>query len=260
MGRLNEGWRIQSRVISALLVRELTTRFGRENIGFLWLMLEPLLFAGLVALMWRIGRGSEEHGVSIVLFVISGYIPLTLFRHGIGRSISIFVANGSLMYHRQIKLLDFVLVRFIIEVIGCMLAFTFIATALYFAGVTDPPASMGHLLAGWFLYCLFTLSLCLLIAPLSEMSEVLEKILPVATYLIIPFSGTFNMVSWLAPSVRDFMLWSPPVNAMELIRYGLFGERVTPHFDVSVPLTFSMVCSLIGLILCRRVRRTLVVE
>lgn len=248
------------RVITALMIRELTTRFGRENIGFLWIMVEPLLFAGLVALMWRLGKGPEEHGVSIVLFVISGYIPLTLFRHGVSKSISIFVANGSLMYHRQIKLLDFVLVRFLIEAIGCMLAFAFIMTALFAVGAVDPPASMAHLLGGWLLYCLFTLSLCLVIAPLSEMSEVLEKILPVSTYIMIPFSGTFNMVSWLTPTAREYMLWSPPVSAMELIRYGLFGNRVTPYYDILVPLVFSMVCTVIGLILCRRVRRTLVVE
>ena len=40
--RLKSGWDIQVRVIKALMIRELTTRFGRENIGFLWVMAEPL--------------------------------------------------------------------------------------------------------------------------------------------------------------------------------------------------------------------------
>jgi capsular polysaccharide transport system permease protein len=71
---LSEGWRIQRRVIVALMSRELTTRFGRENIGFLWIMAEPLLFACLVALVWTIMKGPEEHGVGIVAFVVSGYL------------------------------------------------------------------------------------------------------------------------------------------------------------------------------------------
>nr|WP_280529669.1 ABC transporter permease [Novosphingobium aerophilum] len=257
---MREGWRIQTRVIGALMIRELTTRFGRENIGFLWIMVEPLLFAGLVAVMWRVMKGPEEHGVSIVAFVISGYLPLTLFRHSVSKCISVFVANGSLMYHRQIQILDFILVRFLIEMIGGMMAYLFIGTVLYFFGLFPMPASVGFLLAGWGLYSLFTLSLCFIIAPLSEMSEVLEKIMPVTTYLMIPFSGTFNMVEWLVPAARNALMWSPPVTAMEMMRYGLFGDTVRPYYNIWVPLGFSLVCTTIGLALCRKVRRTLEVE
>ena len=37
-------WSIHRRVIGAFLVLELLTRYGRNNIGFLWLFLEPMLF------------------------------------------------------------------------------------------------------------------------------------------------------------------------------------------------------------------------
>lgn len=258
--KLHEGARVQLRVIHALMIRELNTRFGRENIGFLWIMVEPLLFAGIVAIMWRFLKGPEEHGVGIVPFVISGYIPLTLFRHCVGRSVSIFVANSSMMYHRQIKILDFVFVRFLIEMLGSMMAYLFIAIVLIPFDMFPIPADIGMFVAGWLLYSLFTLSLCVVIAPLSEMSEVMEKFIPVTTYIMIPVSGAFTMSSWLTPSFRDYLMWSPFVNAMELMRGGLWGTKVTPYYDVWNPLICTMVASVIGLALCRHVRRTLVVE
>src|SRR5580692_536067 len=49
-GRLTQGARIQVRVLGALIVRELHTRFGRDNIGFLWFIVEPMLLAVGVAL------------------------------------------------------------------------------------------------------------------------------------------------------------------------------------------------------------------
>jgi capsular polysaccharide transport system permease protein len=260
MASLAQGWAIQTRVIKALMIRELSTRFGRENIGFLWMMVEPLLFPTLVAFMWRFMRGPEEHGISIIAYVVSGYVPLTLFRHAVNRSAGVFTANSSLMYHRQIKLLDFILVRFLIEMIGAMMSFLFIAIVLIYFDLFPVPANPGALLAGWALYCLFSFSLCLVLAPLSEVSEVLEKFLPVTTYIVIPFSGTFNQVSWLAPSVQQVMLWSPFVDAMELIRYGIFGEDVDPVYSVSVPIIGSLIFLVVGLMLCRRVRRSLVVE
>ena len=252
---LQKGWRIQTRVIYALMIRELTTRFGRENIGFLWIMVEPLLFAGLVGIIWRFMKGPEDHGVSVIAFVVTGYIPITLFRHGISRSIAIFTANSSLMYHRQVHILDFILVRFLIEFLGGMMAYVFIATILVYLGEFPIPANIGMLIAGWMLYSFFTLSLCFIVAPLSEMSEVLEKFVPVLT-----FSGLFTMVSWLTPDLRGYLMWSPFVNAMELMREGIWGDELTTYYSIWNPLGCSIVATLIGLALCRKVRKTIAVE
>lgn len=260
MSRLTAGWRVQRRVISALMIRELVTRFGRENIGFLWMMTEPLMFAGLVGIMWRYLHGPEEHGVSMTAFIASGYIPLTLFRHAVTRSTKVFSVNGSLLYHRQIKILDFVFVRFLIEVIGSMMAFVFIASILMILNQFPVPAHVGALLGGWFLYCMFTFSLCLVLAPLSELSDVLEKMMPITIYLAIPFCGTFTMISWLAPPLQHFMLYSPFMSPMELIRYGIFGDRVHAIWELSVPISTTIVLTVVGLTLCRRIRRVLVVE
>ena len=47
---------IQKRVIGALLIREIITRYGRNNIGFLWLFVEPLLLTLFIVLMWILKR------------------------------------------------------------------------------------------------------------------------------------------------------------------------------------------------------------
>lgn len=258
--RLRDGWAIQVRVIHALMIRELNTRFGRENIGFLWIMAEPLLFAGLVGLIWRLTKGPEEHGISVIAFVISGYIPITLFRHGVSKSVASFTANSSLLYHRQIKIIDFIFVRFLIELIGGMMAYTFIGIVLIFFDEFPIPANIGLFISGWLLYALFTFSLCLVIAPLSEVSEIMEKFIPVTTYIMIPFSGLLYMVSWISPNVREYMLWSPFVNGMEMMRKGIWGEQVTAYYNIWNPIFCSAVTAIIGLALCRYVRRTLTVE
>lgn len=260
MASFRTAWAIQKRVIGALMMREITTRFGRENIGFLWIMGEPLLFAVLVGIMWSYLHGSSEHGVSVMAFVVSGYIPLTLFRHAVSKSIALFVANNSLMYHRQIGIYDFIFVRFLIEMIGSMMAYLFIAIILISLDYFPAPADIGLLISGWLLYSFITLSMCLVIAPLSEMSEVLEKFMPVVTYIMIPFSGTFNMASWLSPNVREVLLYSPFVTAMELMRAGIFGDKVTPYYNFPVALAVPMIFSLLGFALCRQIRRHLVVE
>lgn len=260
MASLRKGWNIQVRVIGALMLRELSTRFGRENIGFLWIMAEPLLFALLVGLLWRAMKGPLDFGVDIVAFVVTGYIPLVLFRSSVSRAVSSFTANGSFLYHRQIKILDLILVRFLVELIGHMMAYFFIAVVLGVLGFFPWPYDMGFLLLGWFYYALFTLAVTLVIAPLSEMSEVLEKFIPVTTYIMIPFSGTFYLVSSLYPAAAEVALYSPPVHGMEMMRYGVFGPSIDPQYDFIYPLLFCLPCMALGLLLCRIVRRRLVIE
>ena len=227
--KLRKGWRIQVRVIGALLVRELITRFGRENIGFLWIMVEPLLFAVFVGIMWRYLHGPLEHGISIVAFVATGYIPLTMVRNSINRSIGLFRANGGLMYHRQITLTDFILARVAVEVIGAMMAYLLIWCLLWYIGLMPIPADFGLFALGWSLYAIFAASVCMIIAPLSEVSEVIEKVSPVFTYIMIPFSGTFTMSSWLAGGARDVMFYSPLVACMEMMRGGGLWRNGQSH-------------------------------
>lgn len=258
--RLHNAWEIQARVIHALVIRELSTRFGRENIGFLWIMVEPLLFASLVGLLWSLAKGPEEHGISVVAFVATGYIPLTLFRHSVQRSVLVFTTNSSLLYHRQIKIMDFIFARFIIEMMGCMMAYLFIGLILILTGFMPVPADIGLFLAGWMLYALFCLSICLVLSPLSEISDVMEKFIPVTTYVMIPFSGAFNMSSWLTPTIREFLMFSPFVNGMEMMRKGIWGSKLTAYYDVWNPIICSAILIGIGLPLCRRVRKTLAVE
>ena len=55
--KADEGsWLIQRRVLGALLLRELLTRYGRNNIGFLWLFVEPMLFTLIITLFWTATR------------------------------------------------------------------------------------------------------------------------------------------------------------------------------------------------------------
>nr|WP_237398521.1 MULTISPECIES: hypothetical protein [unclassified Gilliamella] len=44
--------KIQIRVLNALILREIITRYGRSNIGFLWLFVEPMSLTLLISLMW----------------------------------------------------------------------------------------------------------------------------------------------------------------------------------------------------------------
>ena len=242
---------LQTRVIAALLMREIRTRYGRENIGYLWVIGEPFLFCVGVAIMWTAIRPAHEHGVPVTAFVITGYVPLTMWRHCVGRSIKAFDANGSLLFHRQVTPL---------EIIGAVIAGVVVSAGAILIGFMDMPDDFGLLYFGLFCEAVFCLASALIMAPLSETGDVLEKVIGAIMYLSIPFSGAFTMVDWMPKAFQSVLLWSPSVHALEIIRKGQFGSKVHAHYDL---VFFTWSCALmilIGLSLTLRSRKHILVQ
>jgi capsular polysaccharide transport system permease protein len=257
---LAQAFGTQIRVIGALLMRELHTRYGRENLGFLWIIGEPILFCGGVAIMWTAIRPAHEHGLPMTAFVISGYVPLTMWRHCLMRGVKAFEANGSLLFHRQVSPLDLILARVILEVLGTIAAGLLVEGGAIMMGFMSPPADYGLLYLGLLYQIVFCLGTALLVAVLSEISEVVEKCVSVISYISIPFSGAFTMVAWVPQNYRWILLWSPSVNNIEMIRGGQFGDSVHVYYNLFYDTWISGLLLLIGLSMTLRVRRHILVQ
>jgi hypothetical protein len=108
-------WTTARRVIGALLLRELLTRYGRNNIGFLWLFVEPMLFVAIVSLVWVATRRIHGSSIPIVAFSLTGYTSLLLWRGMPSRCIGALKSNRSLLYHRQVTIMDVYFARVLLE-------------------------------------------------------------------------------------------------------------------------------------------------
>lgn len=250
--------RRQGKVIGALMLREVHTRYGRENLGFLWFTAEPLLFCLLVIGLWVGLHGRFDHGVPIVEFVMTGYLPLTLWSHVTSRAINCLRANAALLYHRQVKMVDLFLARILLEVYGSMIAYLVAAFVFWSAGLYELPRNWSLFYLAWFYFILLAAGLGLVVGSLSEMSEWVEKFIGPVMFCLLPVSGAFFMADWLPDNLRAIALWIPTVSAYELLRAGQFGKGIHVHYDLAY---LSFVCGVLvaaGLALSRRVHRYLV--
>ena len=255
-----DAFRLQFRVIGALLMRELHTRYGRENIGFLWIIGEPILFCAGVAIVWTAIRPSHMHGLPMTAIVITGYVPLTMWRHCMMRAVKAFESNGSLLFHRQVTPLDIIVSRVILEVVGSIAAGIIVSVGAIALGFMKPPVDYGMLYLGLLFHALFCLMMALLTASLTERSEILEKSISILSYLSLPLSGAFSMVDWIPQRYQWILLLSPSVNNIEMIRQGQFGYAAHAHYDLVYDTWITLLLILIGLSLTLRVRRHIVVQ
>ena len=249
------GLKIQARVINALMMREAMTRFGRENIGFFWLMGEPMIITVGIMIIWSLAGLTHGHGVDVIPFALSGYSLLTLWRHITGGSVHCFRRNAGLLFHRNVHFIDTLIARTLLESAGTGSAFFVAYVPLLLLGYVEPLNDPLLVISAWLLLMWFSFGVALIIASLTEMSEVFEHFVPPVMYLMLPISGTFFMVDWLPQKYRDLAVYSPQMDISEMFRCGMFGDKVKTYWNVSYLLAWCIVVTAIGYLLASQARR-----
>jgi ABC-type polysaccharide/polyol phosphate export permease len=250
---------IQCRIIGAMLMREVITRYGRHNIGFMWMFAEPMMFTLGVATLWSFGGGGHSQ-LPIIPFAVTGYSSVLLWRNMPGRCSGAIEPNLALMYHRNVKVFDIFASRILLEFCGASLSFTLLSLFFIGIGVMSFPADVLKIIFGWFMLAWFGAALAMLIGALSEMSDVIEKIWHPLTYLTFPLSGAMFMVDWLPENVQNFILYLPMVHGVEILRDGYYGSLVHAHYDIAYMAVICLCMTLLALILVRHVSHRVMPE
>lgn len=257
---LQRSFAIQLRVIGALLMREILTRYGRHNIGFLWLFAEPMLFTLGVTTLWSIAKATHGSNLPIVAFAVTGYSSVLLWRNMPARCVGAVAPNAALMYHRNVKMIDIYASRILLEATGATISFIVLSVLFVSIGWMSPPDDILKILTGWVMLAWFGAALALVIGTLSERSEVIEKLWHPMSYILFPLSGAAFMVDWLPSPAQKVILLLPMVHGVEILRDGYFGGMVRAHYDISYMALVCLCLTFIGLVQERKVSKMVVPE
>ena len=247
------GWTISRRVIGALLLRELLTRYGRNNIGFLWLFVEPIIFTLLITALWTALRTIHGSNIPIIAFAVTGYSSILLWRNMPGRCVGAFKANATLLFHRQVTIIDVYAARILLELVATTTAFIVLAIGFYSFDLMKPPENILQVLGGWLLLGWFGAGLGLTIGGLSEKFDIVGKLWPPFAFLLMPLSGVAYIVDALTPKLQEIVLWLPMLNALEYLREGWFGSTFRAHYDIPYVVICNLGLTFVGFALVRQV-------
>jgi capsular polysaccharide transport system permease protein len=252
---LHAGWEVQRRVVGALILREIHVRFGRRNLGYIWLFAEPLMLGLTIAWIHHLaGAVSKSASVSVFAFFAVGYSLFFMFRSIVSRAAGGLGAGRALLYHRVITPIDSLYARHALEAVACAVVVVLTCFAVW---VMDGrvPADPFPMVAALLLMLWWCHALALLAAAVSERSEVAERLVHPLIYLHMPVSGVFFLVDWLPPSFQEWALLNPMVHIFELLRDGQFGQEIRTTYDIGFVATTASVVHLLGLCAVRSVRR-----
>ncbi len=248
---LVKSMRVQGRIIGALLLREIITRYGRHNIGMLWLFVEPMLFTLGVSAVWYLAKLHSISNIPIVAFAITGYSSVLIWRNTASRCAKAIEPNLSLMYHRNVKVIDILISRVALEFLGTTTSLFSLTLVFWFVGIMNLPDDLYLVMLGWIFLAWFSFGLGMIVGAVSERSDTFERVWHIFVYLYFPFSGAAYMLEWLPLNAREILWWLPTVHGVECIRHGFFGNAVKTHEDMTYFFMVNMVLTACGLALVR---------
>lgn len=239
------GWRVQWRVVDALVYRELRTRVSNVKGGFLGVLIQPL---GLI-LIWmtfltaiNIHRGGS---LNPFLFLASGTILFTIFSQIVVRSIFAMDANEALLFYRPVKPVDTVLARTICETGLYTCCFIVICAGTWIFLDNIYMSDIGLFFVTILLMAVFGFSLGLIFMVLCHITPAFQQTAFWVPRILWFFSGVAFRYWILPPWTKVFFLWNPLLHAIELNRKAMSDDYFTP--DVNLP--YVLICAAISVTL-----------
>ena len=252
---LLDNLKVQYRVIRALMLRQILLRWGRDNLGYLWLFVEPLILIVVVVGFISIFRGQalekSHFGLAVVPFIFLGYSQAMTWRFVSQKCGGAFSGNIPLFEHRFIRPLDIFLATALVEILGVTTAFVGIYAVFMILGLIEMPSSASLLALGWVLMLWFALAYGILFGALSGAFEFFGFIMRGLTILFYMISGVFFAVVWLPPAYRDLILWVPMVHGTEMLRHAYFGDQLQTFENPAYLILCNTVLTFLALMIAR---------
>lgn len=217
------------RVIYALFLRELKTRFGEYKLGILWVFLDPLIqIAFFVALLGYIVKRVMPN-VDYTVYAATGILTWVMFRSVLTRGMAAIKANHALFIFRQVKPIDAFASRVFLEFFIYSTVYVTLMLGLIHLEHKFVFFKPLELIICYICTFLMGSGFSLIVISLSALYPDIRKVVGIVLRCAYFISGILFPIKVIPAEYRYLLAWNPIVHVMELTREALF-----PAFKGSV--------------------------
>jgi len=255
-------WAIQKAVVFALVLRELRTRISMRNMGAFWLVFEPIGLV-LVVVFERVflrGINIQVGEMTYAMFIITGIVPHYMFKNIVLLGMGAIDANRNLFAYRQVKPLDCIVARTIMECMLRVLGYTMLMFLMgFWLGYDISIARPLEWLSILFLGVLFSLSLSIIFCIWAEAMPNIKTIIRLA-FMPVSFLSDFIIpISKFPVQMQRWLSWNPFLQLNVKLRTAISPDYpALPGVDFKFVILITIILLPISLMLYHSRRNKLV--
>ena len=247
--RLANALRVQRRIIGALILRDMKTRFGRSHIGYLIAVAWPLShMLGIMGVQYVVGR-VVPIGTDLAVFAATGLLPYILCIYPARQMMTAIAINQPLLLFSLVKTTDMIIARATLEVLtACVVGMVFLLI-LYSSDVDLEPIDSAEAIMA----VLTSIYLGVCIGIVNTIMYGLFQIVWLVIFILFAIllygtSGALILSTSLPAAVRDVLWYNPLYQCVEWLRSAYYdGYAGSPVSRIYV-LCFATFCLFLGVV------------
>jgi len=246
-----------SRVVTAIILRETKTRFGKNKLGYLWAFIEPMAYVTIFILIREKAGTAVPFGSNLYLFILTGILVYRIFISIAGRANGSISSNQALLTYPLVKPVDTIVARIILESLTMILVLTVFFTILEIYSDYSLINYPSILIEAVAVLVLLSSGVGFFNAVFCMIFPAWERVWGLMTLPLLIMSGVFYVPKSMPPLVQQIISWNPLTHCVEWFRYGAYLDY-DPALDRSYVIWFGITALTLGFLLEKIFRNGLV--
>ncbi|MFX0543651.1 ABC transporter permease [Roseovarius sp. S4756] len=253
----HRNWLATPRVIMALILREMSTTYGRSPGGYLWAILEPVAGIALLTAIFSAGFRSPSLGVNFALFYATGILPFQLYMDVQGKvSVSLQFSQALLGYPR-LTFVDTILARFILNTLTQLLVSSIIFGFIFLYFETRTSLDPEKIIIGYAMASALGLGVGAFNCYLILLFPVWQRVWAIANRPLFLISCIFFLFESVPEPYNNILWFNPVVHIVGMMRDGFYPYYQPTYVSVVYVMGLSMILMAAGILMLRRHHRNL---
>lgn len=240
------------RCIGALILREMSSTYGRSPGGYLWAIFEPVAGIFILTTASAFMMMRPPIGTSFELFYATGMLPFLMFNTVANRVGTAIFFSKPLLVYPAVTFVDALIARFIVNILTEVLVFYIVITTILMLYDTRSVLDVTMIAQGLALTALFGFALGTLNAYLFMKFHTWHVIWSVISRPLFIISGVFFMWEKLPEPLRGYLWYNPIVHCVGLIRAGFYPSYDATYTSPTVVILTSLVMIGFGVFMLAR--------
>ena len=239
----------------ALILREMSTTYGRSPGGYLWAVLEPVAGIALITFAFSLAFRNPPIGSSFALFYATGLLVFLMYSDVATKIQESIRFSKQLLFYPRVTFVDAVFARFLLNFTTQILIFSLVIFGTIILLRIDAILRIPAIVSSIAMVAVLCLGVGTLNCFLVSAFPIWSRVWAIMNRPLFIVSCVFFIPENLPEPYRSIVLYNPLVHAVGQMRSGFYPGYEASY--VSVPYVFgiSIVSLCLGLVFLKRYNR-----
>lgn len=210
------------RTVMALVLREMSTTYGRSPGGYIWSFVEPIGGVAIMTLVFAAITRTPPLGTNFPFFFATGILPLAIYQSVSSNIAASIRYSKPLLTYPSVTYFDAIMARLLLTVVTQMLVAVIVLGAIALIYDLQLQADFVVALRGFALAIVFGVGVGLANCYAVSFYPIWQTIWAVLNRPMFIISGIFFLMDPLSEKLRTLLLYNPVAHAIMQVRAGLY--------------------------------------